>query len=205
MSLSKLQEIVKDREAWHAAVHGVSKSRTQLSNWTTSSSQIHCCFHVASLSKKKSCFGEKDKKIYTHESWISKLLFSDPRALIRDYFRTFRFLAGGHGLGLELFMQMLLPRGTARPACFALMIAKSDCCVWPCSHLEMTWGLLVFQAEQFGQPGVDSREDASTSTLGRGSNVSTDPPGRFWQPRATFREEKLGTGQLFFVSWVFLV
>ena len=37
MNLSKLQEIVKDREAWHAAVHGVVKSQTQLSNicWTT--------------------------------------------------------------------------------------------------------------------------------------------------------------------------
>ena len=32
MSLSKLQEIVKDREAWRAAVHGVIKSQTQLSN-----------------------------------------------------------------------------------------------------------------------------------------------------------------------------
>ena len=32
MSLSKVQEIVKDREAWHAAVHGVTKSWTQLSN-----------------------------------------------------------------------------------------------------------------------------------------------------------------------------
>ena len=30
--LSKLQEIVKDRKAWHAAVHGVSKGQTQLSN-----------------------------------------------------------------------------------------------------------------------------------------------------------------------------
>ena len=31
-SLSKLQEMVKDREAWRAAVHGVTKSQTQLSN-----------------------------------------------------------------------------------------------------------------------------------------------------------------------------
>ena len=32
MSLSKLLQIVKDREAWHAAVHGVTKSQTRLSN-----------------------------------------------------------------------------------------------------------------------------------------------------------------------------
>ena len=34
MSLGRLQEMVKDREARSAAVHGVSKSRTQLSEWT---------------------------------------------------------------------------------------------------------------------------------------------------------------------------
>ena len=35
MNLGELQEMVMDREAWSAAVHGVAKSRTRLSDWTT--------------------------------------------------------------------------------------------------------------------------------------------------------------------------
>ena len=43
MSLSKLQEMVKDREAWSAAAHGVTKTWTGLSDWTTTSfdSEVH--------------------------------------------------------------------------------------------------------------------------------------------------------------------
>ena len=35
MNLGKLQEMVRDREAWHAADHGVAKTRTRLGGWTT--------------------------------------------------------------------------------------------------------------------------------------------------------------------------
>ena len=34
VSLSELRELVMDREAWHAVIHGVTKSQTQLSDWT---------------------------------------------------------------------------------------------------------------------------------------------------------------------------
>ena len=40
MSLSKLREIVKDREAWFAAVHKVAKSQRRLSNWKTTTEQL---------------------------------------------------------------------------------------------------------------------------------------------------------------------
>ena len=61
MSLSKPQEWVMDREAWNAAVHGVTKSQTRLSNWTTKNKgsltfknceSLYCTSTIISIKEK---------------------------------------------------------------------------------------------------------------------------------------------------------
>ena len=64
MTLSKLWEMVRDREAWHAAVHGVTKSRTWLSNWTRTT--ITTLFHSISIpfhTSRISNFREKKSSV----------------------------------------------------------------------------------------------------------------------------------------------
>ena len=61
VSLSELQELVMDSGAWHAAVHGITKSWTQLSNWT-------------GLLKALRRVGKNTQKNYREKNFVTQII-----------------------------------------------------------------------------------------------------------------------------------
>ena len=82
MSLSKLWEMVKDRKTWRVTVHGVAKSQTQFSNWTTEGS-----YDLAFLFSLKESYLIKGSSLVAQpvknlpamwETWVPSLGWEDP-------------------------------------------------------------------------------------------------------------------------------
>ena len=75
MHLSKLQELVLDREAWHAAAHGVTKSWTQLSDWTTNGKDCEWTLLMTRAQYVLDCHG---KGHYSkHDIWLTPEIFPE--------------------------------------------------------------------------------------------------------------------------------
>ena len=69
VSLSELRDLVMDREAWRAAIHGVAKSRTPLSDWIElSTNYCHKCVRPVYLIKSRFCF--QYFRLTSHEKYI---------------------------------------------------------------------------------------------------------------------------------------
>ena len=119
MNLGKLQEMVRDREAWHAAVHGVTKNHTWLSDWTTriAISNKTWSFENTSMWSRARFKGNRGRKKVKRD-WREKegmiqvmFFFPDPFYLIKKPSSSYASINGEFqniSYVLEILFQALL-------------------------------------------------------------------------------------------------
>ena len=78
LSLNELQELVMDREAWRAVIHGVAKSRTRLSDWTELNWGMHVMYNMINIIKTAVCYIWKgvNPKFLSQEKYFFFCLFN---------------------------------------------------------------------------------------------------------------------------------
>ena len=114
MSLGELQELVMDREVWRAAIHGVAKSQTQLSDWTelkpplqTNVSYYERWSHGQRKKQHLGSFSQEDKSPVLGKSIIGNCAASVPTLTLRTFLVTFLLskfgLTWSHGWNLHAF------------------------------------------------------------------------------------------------------
>ena len=122
VSLSKLRELVMDREAWHAAVHGAAKSQTRLSNWTE---LINIYEEGNSSPLQDSCLGNHmDRGAWwatVHRFAKSWIWFNDLRN--KQYIST---ISGWFSYALfSIYLYFLIFLSLRRISCVVKVLAKS--------------------------------------------------------------------------------
>ena len=153
MSLNKLWEMVKDRKAWHAAVHRVTQSRTQLSYWTTNKLKIFYTFLMKNtlIQQSSSIFWVPVTAVIAEvtESILLLLLscFSrvwlcaTPQTKSTRLLRPWDSPAKNTGVGCHLLLQRTLQwRSKSGPSMVPLL---ASCVILPNYLLYLTEHLLV--------------------------------------------------------------